>query len=719
MKRRLFTFALAALTIGLLGSCSKINERIDGLDKRVYDLENNQIASIEQQIATIKESIADLSTIRTNIQTLMDAKTAMGEDITKLKAADQTLEGKINDLKTYVDKELANYATKDWANATFATLATQKEIITDVEKLKTDLAGLDTKLDQAIANLDSSLKGWVNEQLSGYCTTAQLEAKIAELKSEIDALDADNEENKTKIKELKTSLDALSADLADAKATIKIEYEAAIQKAIEANDGYITTTIKNAINEANGKIDALTGRVETLKSDVATLKNDVAALKAMIQTVSIIPAYSNGSLKAEDGILTINCVITPKEAVESLAKENFTILTSESEVLTKSALYGTLTIAKDEDLVLDKTNGTATIKVDVSSVLPAEEDKALTVAVNIKNGISDFTTEFVPVTVPVSVSLDKHSIVIKSPESAKDTTLTATVKNSSKGVIWSNSNNDIAAVDNGKVTIKANASGKDTIVVKTIEGNATDTCFITVLPKGALAGEFSVSATKKVRFSQGNLVATIDATGAPTAWKFAANQYEYIGANVANTKIGKEAGDVDLFGWSTDAASNNWGIHTKTSATNKFTNGNFKDWGKAVGDGNTWRTLTTAEWQYLINKDGNENIRKGKYKYGVTVCEKANCLILAPDDFEGTIAESYDAAAWASAEAAGLVCLPAAGYRYGSNVSSVGDCGSYWSSTAYAENYAYFVSFVSYGVYPGTSDDRSSGFGVRLITESN
>ncbi len=36
---------------------------------------------------------------------------------------------------------------------------------------------------------------------------------------------------------------------------------------------------------------------------------------------------------------------------------------------------------------------------------------------------------------------------------------------------------------------------------------------------------FSVSATKKVYFSQGNLVATIDATGAPTAWKFATNQY--------------------------------------------------------------------------------------------------------------------------------------------------------------------------------------------------
>ena len=222
----------------------------------------------------------------------------------------------------------------------------------------------------------------------------------------------------------------------------------------------------------------------------------------------------------------------------------------------------------------------------------------------------------------------------------------------------------------------------------------------------------------QVRFSKGNLVATINATGTPTDWKFATNQYDYIGGTVANTSIGNTstsgtAGAVDLFGWST--ASTTYGINT--SNTNSDYSGDFKDWGTAIDGNGTWRTLSIDEWTYLINKNNDETIRKGKYKYGVTICEKTNCLILAPDDFEGTIAALYDAAAWATAEAAGLVCLPAAGYRYGSDVLGVGDYGCYWSSTAHDEYFAYYAYFDSSNVYPGRYDGRSDGSSVRLITE--
>ena len=67
------------------------------------------------------------------------------------------------------------------------------------------------------------------------------------------------------------------------------------------------------------------------------------------------------------------------------------------------------------------------------------------------------------------------------------------------------------------------------------------------LPEGALPGEFSISAAKKVHFSQGNLVATVNASGVPVAWKFATKQHDYLGEGGANHTIGSSAGDVDLF----------------------------------------------------------------------------------------------------------------------------------------------------------------------------
>lgn len=322
--------------------------------------------------------------------------------------------------------------------------------------------------------------------------------------------------------------------------------------------------------------------------------------------------------------------------------------------------------------------------------------KFLTIAIAaLTIGLLDSCKKAEPTISVTNVTLDRTALTLSVGN--PDVHLTATVapdNATDKTVSWSSDKTDVAIVDN-QGNVHAVAAGSATITVTTTDGKKTATCAVTALPAGALSGEFTVNADgKKVHFSQGNLVATIDATGAPTAWKFAANQYVYLGTGGANKTIGQSAGDVDLFGWSTDASLNNWGIHTKSSSTGDFTTGNFKDWGTAIDDKGTWRTLSIDEWAYLINKDGDNNVRKGKYKCGVTVCEKVSCMVLAPDNFEGTIAESYTAATWATAEAAGLVCLPVAGYRSG-DVYNAGYGGYYWSST-YVNNFASFVFLVEF-----------------------
>ncbi len=252
----------------------------------------------------------------------------------------------------------------------------------------------------------------------------------------------------------------------------------------------------------------------------------------------------------------------------------------------------------------------------------------------------------------------------------------------------------------------------------------------------------------QVRFSQGNLQAIYNSTTSSYTWDFAANQYSYVGNAVGNTSIDSQTNGavVDLFGWST--SSDNYGIKTSTSPSDY--SGEFYDWGKAyceensITPDNTWRTLTTAEWQYLFSYDGSgsggqnydNDIRRGKYKYGVTVCGKENCVVLLPDNWQwdsSTVGTDWQkntrdiieyseepTIKWSTMQAAGAVCLPAAGHRCGSDVIFVGSYGHYWSSsTALDVLSVRSVFFDLSTVLPDFNDLRDQGFSVRLITKSN
>jgi len=62
---------------------------------------------------------------------------------------------------------------------------------------------------------------------------------------------------------------------------------------------------------------------------------------------------------------------------------------------------------------------------------------------------------------------------------------------------------------------------------------------------GKLPGSFSVSATKKVCFSQGNL----QYQGSTNSWRFATHQYDFIGNAAGNTAPSESQTEwMDLFG---------------------------------------------------------------------------------------------------------------------------------------------------------------------------
>ena len=108
-----------------------------------------------------------------------------------------------------------------------------------------------------------------------------------------------------------------------------------------------------------------------------------------------------------------------------------------------------------------------------------------------------------------SVSLDKTSTTLEVGDEA---TLTASITPSNadnKNVSWSSSNNNVATVNNGKIT--AVAEGTATITVTTEDGSKTATCEVTVKAATKTAvniTDFSVSAASAT-LVKGNTTTTI------------------------------------------------------------------------------------------------------------------------------------------------------------------------------------------------------------------
>lgn len=249
--------------------------------------------------------------------------------------------------------------------------------------------------------------------------------------------------------------------------------------------------------------------------------------------------------------------------------------------------------------------------------------------------------------------------------------------------------------------------------------------------KTEIKNAFSVSATKQVYFSQGNLQYQAS-TG---SWRFAKNQYDIVRSDNANISS-SYTGWIDLFGWGTSGYGSKYPYMTSTNYSdygNGETDiaGTLYDWGVYIGSSITngassqWRTLTNAEWAYLLWSRTN-----AAGKYGKATVASIAGMVLLPDSWtlpsgcsftsgngSGFTINTYTVEQWSAMEANGAVFLPAAGHRYYTRVNDVGALGYYWSSSYYNSDIAYSLYFTSRGVDPSCYDYRRNGFSVRLAQD--
>lgn len=212
---------------------------------------------------------------------------------------------------------------------------------------------------------------------------------------------------------------------------------------------------------------------------------------------------------------------------------------------------------------------------------------------------------------------------------------------------------------------------------------------------------FSVSPTKKVYFSSGNL----QYHPLNNQWRFAKYQYDYIGSD--NKYIAPDYdGWIDLFGWGT-------GDNPTLTVPGDYKE--FVDWGVNTIENDsltTWRTLTSDEWDYLCNKRPNA---KWLCKY-VYVDGKLG-LMLLPDgtDIHPGANSHMNKYYLLELERTGRVFLPAAGRRYKGTYHESG--GLYWTSSGYGNSgYRFFFSSSAEEMNLKNMD-KCNGYSVRLVRD--
>ena len=271
-------------------------------------------------------------------------------------------------------------------------------------------------------------------------------------------------------------------------------------------------------------------------------------------------------------------------------------------------------------------------------------------------------------------------------------------------------------------------------------------CCTGMWAEGELNGVFTISASGgKVQFSQGNL----QYQASTNTWRFATNQYDYIGNTAGNTSPSStQTAWIDYFNWGTSGYNHGANYYqpwsTSTTRSGYYAYGSSSknlydakddnsmrgkaDWGyNAISNGgNTensgWRVLTKDEWAYLISS------RSETYRYAKGTIHGTNGLMLFPDGFTlptgvsisnanttGASYTSYSDETWTALEAAGVVFLPATGLRNGTSVLETGSVGNYWSSTCMNADRVYNIRFDGSSLNLENDGDRQNGFPVRLV----
>ena len=324
----------------------------------------------------------------------------------------------------------------------------------------------------------------------------------------------DNEGNVT-AKAAGTATITATADGKSASCKVTVKGQETVPVAsVELNQTTLELKAGNtATLTATVKPENATSKEVTWTSD----KPEIAAVDGGKVTAK---AEGTATITAKAGEKTATCTVTVTKA--DVAVESVTLNQSSLEL--KAGDNATLTATVSPESATDKTvtwssdkeavatvdnNGKVTAKAEGTATITAKAgDKTATCTVTVTK--ADVAVE--------SVTLNQSSLELKA---GNNTTLTATVSPESatdKTVTWTSDKPEIAAVDGGKVTAKA--EGTATITAKA--GDKTATCTVTVTKADVKVTQITISGKNTLNVNESTtLTADVqpgDATNKAVAW---------------------------------------------------------------------------------------------------------------------------------------------------------------------------------------------------------
>lgn len=177
-----------------------------------------------------------------------------------------------------------------------------------------------------------------------------------------------------------------------------------------------------------------------------------------------------------DGTVSVSCLVTVNVNVSAIQ------LSQSSVTIEKGKRIKLIAEVKPNDAtdkkVIWKSNNPNIAEVDDDGNVTAINGGNATITVKSADGkITEAC--LVSVVVPVlDVSLDQNEITLIKGQAIQLNVIVSPLDATTKDVLWSTSNNQVASVENGKIT--AVGVGTATVTVTSVDGNKTATCLVKV-----------------------------------------------------------------------------------------------------------------------------------------------------------------------------------------------------------------------------------------------